>query len=169
MESLLPSMRLLSYHSVPALLCTASCISTSQGLCYHTMPVHHCVSCNYLSLQKSTARYCYLYKTMVVSHEDKQNCNKLAIDTWSVSEIAVTARLSKTELQEDQRKVRMGKLRKPGASDSVQSLQPVAENGKSGAVIQMLMEAVLALESKWRGGAQLVSKRSPKQVSWMVC
>lgn len=31
------------------------------------------------------------------------------------------------------------------------------------------MEEGLGLESKWRGGAQLGSKRSPKQVSWLVC
>lgn len=33
----------------------------------------------------------------------------------------------------------------------------------------MLIEEGLALESKWRGGKWLGTKRSPKQVSWLVC
>ena len=42
------------------------------------------------------ACYCYLYKTRLVAHKEKHEQNRLPIDTRSTTEIAVTAKLSKS-------------------------------------------------------------------------
>lgn len=49
---------------------------------------------------------------MAVQHEDTQKQKKLATDTWSIRETAVTARPSETKLQICQEKLRQIKPNK---------------------------------------------------------
>lgn len=50
---------------------------------------------------------------MVIPHKDEQKQTKLAIDTWSTREIAVTAKASKIKLQAGHEEFRQSKSDKP--------------------------------------------------------
>lgn len=74
------------------LLYTTSCVSTSQGLCYHTSPVllilHHCLkSHNFLILQRITAcTTVFCIKLLLLElNLVKQSCRQIRKDSEKVS------------------------------------------------------------------------------------
>lgn len=77
----------------------------------------------YFVLYVRTISYCYLYTIMFALYMDKHNLKKkVAITTWSVRKMAVTVKLSKSQLYAGQDKFRHSRLDKPyfwGCSSSI--------------------------------------------------
>lgn len=74
-------------HHIPQAQLYSSCHRTRPALPYATACVRVVTAC-----------YCYQRKTTVIPYKDKQRRNKLATDTWSIREIAVIHKRSKTKL-----------------------------------------------------------------------
>lgn len=131
-----PSLCPVSYQPVPALLCCILHLHLSQPLLLWYRPVFHYAasvlwSCKYLVPCRKTSRYFCLSKTMVVPPDDKRNWSRLAIDTWSVGEVAVTAKLNETKLQAGQEKYWQSKPQSWGVASSAQSLRCVTSDGNT--------------------------------------
>lgn len=94
----------ISSYPTPALLYITSCISTSQGLCYHSRPVFlhitsWCYGCLHLIPHRITACSYHSYKLwLIITQREKWKQSKSDVGTRSNREIAVTAKLSETKL-----------------------------------------------------------------------
>lgn len=71
---------------------------------------------------------------MVVPHDDKYKWSRLAVDTWSEGEIAVTAKLDETKLQAGQEEFWQSKPQSWGIAHSARSLRHVT--GDDNTVLQ---------------------------------